>query len=92
MTYSTKYSTIEKRGGGERVPSVPKIIEKMKNQPNGIRPEEADKVLKAYGYELVRQKGSHKHYLNANGDLTTIKQETQLKKAYVKDILSRIGE
>ena len=42
------------------MPSVEKIIEKMKRQPNGIRPEEADKVLRAYGYEGVRQKGSHK--------------------------------
>jgi len=75
------------------LPSVEKIIEKMKRQPNGIRPEEADKVLKAYGYEPVRQKGSHKQYLNKDtGELTTIKQESQLKKVYVIDILNRIGE
>lgn len=73
------------------MPSVEKIIDKMKRQPNGIRPEEAEKVLKAYGYEPVRQKGSHKHYLNKEtGDLTTIKQENPLKKAYVVDILGRI--
>lgn len=70
-----------------------KIVEKMKRQPNGIRPEEAEKVLKAYGYLPVRQKGSHKHYLNSNtGSLITIKQENPLKKAYIVDILSRIGE
>ncbi|MBD5542965.1 MAG: type II toxin-antitoxin system HicA family toxin [Lachnospiraceae bacterium] len=75
------------------MPSAEKIIEKMKCQPNGIRPEEAEKVLKAYGYEPVRQKGSHKHYLNSEtGDLTTIKQENPLKKAYIVDILNRIGE
>jgi len=75
------------------VPSVEKIIDKMKRQPNGIRPEEAEKVLKEYGYEPVRQKGSHKQYLNTEtGDLTTIKQESPLKKAYVVDILNRIGE
>lgn len=73
--------------------STQKIIDKMKRQPNGIRPEEAEKVLKAFGYEPVRQKGSHKQYLNkATGDLTTIKQESPLKKAYVVDILNRIGE
>lgn len=75
------------------MPSVEKIINKMKCQPNGIRPEEAEKVLKAFGYEPVRQKGSHKQYLNTEtGDLTTIKQESPLKKAYVVDILNRIGE
>ena len=63
----------------------------MKRQPNGIRPEEADKVLNAYGYQVVRQKGSHKQYLNKKtGELTTIKQENPLKKVYVLDILNRI--
>lgn len=71
--------------------NVDKIIDKMKRQPNGIRPDEAEKVLNAYGYQLVRQKGSHKQYLNRDtGKLTTIKQENPLKKVYVIDILSRI--
>ena len=75
------------------MPTVEKIIEKMKAQPNGIRPLEAERVLAAYGYKPVRQKGSHKHYLNAGtGDLITIKQENPLKKVYVMDILSRIGK
>lgn len=75
------------------MPSVEKIIEKMKSQPNGVRPEEAEKVLKSYGYENVRQKGSHRHYLNkSTGDLITIKQENPLKIAYIKDVLRRIGE
>lgn len=74
------------------MPSVEKLIEKMKNQPNGVRAEEADKVLRAFGYDLVRQKGSHRQYLNKKtGDLTTIKQESPLKKAYIVDILNRIG-
>ena len=71
--------------------SVEKIIDKMIRQPNGIRPEEAEKVLNAYGYKLVRHKGSHKQYLNKEtGKLTTIKQENPLKKVYVIDILNRI--
>jgi len=75
------------------VPNVKKLIEKMKQQPNGIRPEKIDKVLAAYGYVPARQKGSHKHYLNKEtGDLITIKQENPLKKAYVVDVLNRIGE
>ena len=93
MTNSIIYSTITKREDMRTLPNVDKIIEKMKRQPNGIRPEDADKVLNAFGYETVRQKGSHKHYLNKEtGDLITIKQENPLKKAYVVDILNRIGE
>ena len=64
----------------------------MKNGPHSIRPEEAEKVLIAYGYEVGRQRGSHKHYINEEGDLITIKQENPLKRAYIEDILSRIGE
>ena len=75
------------------MPNVKKLIEKMEQQPNGIRPEEVEKVLGAYGYITVRQKGSHKHYLNKEtGDLITIKQENTLKKVYVVDVLNRIGE
>lgn len=73
--------------------AVDKIIEKMKRQPNGIRPIEAENVLRAFGYEIVRQKGSHRHYLNRNsGDLITVKQENPLKKVYITDILRRIGK
>ena len=75
------------------MPTVDKIIEKMRQQPNGIRVADAEKVLNAFGYEAVRQKGSHRHYLNKkNGDLITIKQETPLKKVYIVNILKRIGE
>ena len=71
--------------------SVEKIIDKMIRQPNGIWPDEAEKVLNAYGYQLVRHRGSHKQYLNKDtGKLTTIKQENPLKKVYVIDILNRI--
>lgn len=70
--------------------SVEKIIEKMKNQPNGIKMSEADKVLTANGYRLDRQKGSHRQYINAAGDLITVKDENPLKAVYIKDILNRI--
>jgi len=70
--------------------NVDKIIEKMQQQPNGIKMNEADKVLCANGYRLDRQKGSHRQYINNNGDVITIKDENPLKAVYVKDILRRI--
>ena len=72
------------------MPNVDKLIEKMRNQPNGIRMSEADKVLKANGYRFDRQKGSHRQYINSGGDVISVKDETPLKAVYVKDILSRI--
>jgi len=67
---------------------IEKIITKMKNQPNGIKVSDADKVLQHYGYRLDRQKGSHRQYINSNGDVLTVKDETP----YVKEILHRINE
>jgi len=47
--------------------SVEKLVEKMINQPNGIRFEEAAKVLNHYGYKLVRSKGSHNQFRHDSG-------------------------
>ncbi|MDR1388430.1 MAG: type II toxin-antitoxin system HicA family toxin [Treponema sp.] len=68
-----------------------KIIKKMKNQPHGIRMDEADKVLTANGYRRDRQHGSHRQYINEGGDVITIKVSNPLKKSYVIAILERIG-
>ena len=72
------------------MPTVKKIIEKMKNQPRGIRLEEAEKVLAAYGYDFMRQKGSHRHYLNGQGDLITLRDPPKI--TYINELLERIGE
>ena len=72
------------------MPSVEKIIEKMKYQPHGVRLPEAEKVLAAYGYYFKRQKGSHRHYIRADGDLITLKDP--LKISYINELLERIGE
>lgn len=71
---------------------VDKIIEKMKNQPNGIRPDEAAKVLQCFGYRLDRQQGSHMQFINAGGEVLTIPCKNPLRAVYVKDILRRIGK
>ena len=73
--------------------NVNKIIDKMKRQPNGTRYEETKKVLEYYGYECVRQKGSHAQFLNKEtGELITIKVDNPLKRVYIVDILNRIDE
>ena len=72
------------------MPGVEKIIEKMKNQPRDVRLPEAEKVLAAYDYCFSRQRGSHRHYINSNGDVITLKDP--LKISYVNEILERIGE
>ena len=72
---------------------IDKTVAKMRSQPNGISFEEAAKVLEHYGYELVRQKGSHCHFRHNLGALITVVKETPtIKRCYVNDILTRIGE
>jgi len=74
------------------MPGVDKIVDKMKRQPNGIRVEEADKVLTYHGYSLDRQKGSHRQYINAAGDVLTIaERKPTIKSFYVKEIINRTG-
>jgi len=72
--------------------SIEKLIRKMKNQPHGIILEEADRVLRHYGYACKRMEGSHRQYINATGEVITIVAKGQIKKAYITAILERIGE
>jgi predicted RNA binding protein YcfA (HicA-like mRNA interferase family) len=72
------------------VSNIDKLIAKMRAQPNGIRMSEADKVLKASGYGSRGQKGSHRQYVNKDGDVITLPDKTPLKAAYVVEILKRI--
>lgn len=68
-----------------------KLIEKMRNRPNGIRFSEIAKVLEYHGYIMVRVSGSHHHFRNENGDVITIPNQSPVKAVYVKDVLRRIG-
>ena len=71
---------------------VDKVVAKMKRQPNGISIDDADKVLKHYGYKFDRQNGSHRTYINKDGDTLTIpKKRPTIKPIYVKKILDKIN-
>jgi predicted RNA binding protein YcfA (HicA-like mRNA interferase family) len=74
------------------MPSVEKIIAKMRNQPYGIMPEEACKVLEAKGYHSLRQKGSHHSFRNDEGQMIVMAEHRPLNRACVENILKDIGE
>jgi predicted RNA binding protein YcfA (HicA-like mRNA interferase family) len=86
LTVSTVYGTNKIMAG------ITKLIAKMKNQPNGISPQEADKVLLAHGYTMLRQRGSHRSYRNDTGEMIVIVVENPMKAVYVKNILQRINQ
>ena len=90
LQLATIYGIIS--SGGEEMAGVDKIVDKMKRQPNGIRIEEAHKVLNHYGYRLDRQNGSHRQYIDDTGDVLTIaERKPTIKSFYVKEIISRTG-
>jgi len=75
------------------MPSVEKIIEKMKSQPNGVRFAEAEKVLNYLKYYETRQRGSHKRFKNEESQETmTIPEQNPLKAVYIKQILEMLGD
>ena len=69
--------------------NIDKIIAKMQNQPNGIRHEDAAKVLEYAGYHLDRQKESHMQFINQNGDVFTLKKRESSKSCLCKRNLIR---
>ena len=74
----------------QAISNIDKIIAKMRNQPHGIRLEEVDKVLQAYGFREDRQRGSHKQYVHNSGYTITIVQKNPIKAYQVVDILKII--
>jgi predicted RNA binding protein YcfA (HicA-like mRNA interferase family) len=72
--------------------SVEKLIEKMRNQPAGIRFEEANRVLTAKGFRMDRQSGSHCQYIANDGARFTLPCKSPLKKIYAGLILDLIKD
>lgn len=70
------------------------LIKKMRNQPNGITPAEAEKVLLGIGFEFRRQKGSHKHFKRKsdNKRFTLVVSHNPIKKYLVDEIMMIIDE
>lgn len=70
---------------------IEKVIEKMKNQPKGITFAEIKKVLLHIGYVEKRITGSHHHFENEEGLVTTVKRENPVDIQAVKDAINRMG-
>lgn len=75
------------------MPTVEKIIEKMKTSPNSITPRELNRVLSKKGFNIKRQNGSHIIYTNDDGNMTIIiPKRNPIKQYYIEDALIKIGE
>lgn len=75
------------------MPTVEKIIEKMKTSPNSITDRELQRVLNYKGFKQSHRKGSHITFYNDETETSiTIPLKKIIKECYVKDALVKIGE
>ena len=71
-----------------------KLIDKMRRQPNGISPKEAEKVLIKLGFIHSNTKGSHKHFKRKSDGrwFTLVISYNPIKKYLVDEILNIVDE
>lgn len=73
--------------------NIEKLIEKMKNQPHGIKFSEIEKILNYMNFYETRQKGSHKRFKNdITNETLTLPVQNPLKAIYIKQILKLLGD
>ncbi|MCA1598362.1 MAG: toxin HicA [Chloroflexi bacterium] len=67
-----------------------KRLEKLRQNPKNVRPDELDVVLTGEGFVVVRQKGCHKHYDHGIHQLTVPQREHFLLDVYVIQALDML--
>lgn len=71
-----------------------KLIKKLRNQPNGMSPEEMEQIFVYIGYEFRNQVGSHKHFVRiVNGRqhrFDLLMNKNPVKRYLVDDLLEII--
>ena len=75
------------------MPTVEKIIEKMKTSPNSITPRELDRVLTNRGFIIAHRTGSHITYKNCiTKNRLVIPVHNPIKACYIEETLKKIGD
>lgn len=67
-----------------------KRLEKLRQNPKNVRPDELDAVLTSEGFVVARQKGSHKRYDRGIHQLTVPQREPFLLDVYVTQALDML--
>ncbi|WP_373478749.1 type II toxin-antitoxin system HicA family toxin [Geminocystis sp.] len=70
-----------------------KLIKKLLSRPPEARFEEIYTVLKAYGYQEIRSKGSHHAFENDRGDVIIVPKKggQKVKKTYIEEIINKLN-
>lgn len=93
MVNDTIYSIITVKNLDEKVANVEKELEKPRENPKNVRPEQLEKILLSIGFEKRAGKGSHAVYkMPGNRPLTVPYRRPFLLPVYVKAALKLIDE
>lgn len=70
-----------------------KLIKKLLSRPPEAGFEEIYTILKAYGYQEIRSKGSHHAFENDQGDVIIISKKggQKVKKTYIEEIIKKLN-
>lgn len=70
-----------------------KLIQKLLSRPPEARFEDIYTILKAYGYQEIRSKGSHHAFENDQGDVIIIPKKggKKVKRTYIEEIIKRLN-
>jgi len=70
-----------------------KLIKKLLSRPPEARFEDIYTILKAYGYQEIRSKGSHHAFENDRGDVIIIPKKSgqKVKKTYIEEIIKKLN-
>jgi len=69
-----------------------KRTEAMRQNPRNVRPDDLDAVLKAAGYQVRNQSGSHKNYQRGSDSLVIPQHKPFLKPVYVRAALDALAQ
>jgi predicted RNA binding protein YcfA (HicA-like mRNA interferase family) len=70
-----------------------KLIKKLLSRPPEARFDDIYTILKAYGYQEIRSKGSHHAFENDRGDVIIIPKKggQKVKKTYIEEIIKKLN-
>jgi predicted RNA binding protein YcfA (HicA-like mRNA interferase family) len=70
-----------------------KLVKQFLSNPSDVRFEEVGYILRAFGFEEVRSKGSHHIFRNSDGRKLTVpkKDGQRVKRVYIKQVVDLLG-
>ena len=70
-----------------------KLIKKLLSRPPEARFGDIYTILKAYGYQEIRSKGSHHAFENVQGDVIIIPKKSgqKVKRVYIEEIIKKLN-